>query len=125
MKTLLALVISVLSITTSYSQSYDFDVVKLKTGLYNPYLENYNTDVPDKYVQGMRVYYMNGVILMSDEAHSNYRVIKMLDQSDGCVTYTGTDEKDRDIIIILCATEPMGTLTIIYPKKYYISYYIK
>ena len=112
--------------TNVYSQNYDFTVTKIKSAIYNSYTEKYNDNENIEYPLEMHIYYINGVFAITDEARSNYRVVHIIKENDqGCMSYTATDERNRETLLILCASEGEGALTVIYMKKYYLTYYIK
>lgn len=106
------------------AQQASFNIYKLEYGTYDATNDNYKLNQNSQYV-GMKLTYQNATFLINDEAKSVYMVKEVVDNSDKeCGIYEGEDEKDRDVLIILCAKPNTGTFTVIYKHAYYITYYI-
>lgn len=107
------------------SQSAVYKVVKSVIHDYN-----YSTDDYEQgktfYPTDMKITRYDNLLIVDDKAHSNYKMTQMLDSKDpDCLNAVGEDEKESTVGMSFCKSGEYLVITVLYPKKFSISYYTR
>lgn len=115
--TIAAILISTLSFSQSDLSLYR--VTKAVIAYYNQETKGWDEAEP-RYPSNMRIICNGNLISVTDVASSNYRIKETLNRTSHSASFLATDEKERDMGIII-TTE---SILILYASDFYIKYYI-
>lgn len=125
MKKLVLLCIMLLSLGAHAQDKYK--VRKTYSALYNRITDSYdyaNTTYP----QNMYVTFITKMhFKINDENHSEYWTQSQLseDKDVNCVNFYAIDEKNEAMGLKVCNVDNTKSITILYPEKYYVIYYLE
>lgn len=126
MKYILPLCIMFLLSLGTYAQD-QYKIRKTYSALYNRITDAYdynNTTYPTTmYV----TFITKNHFKINDEAHSEYWSKDQLseDKDVNCVNFLAVDEKDETMGLKVCNVDGTRSITILYPEKYYVIYYLE
>lgn len=127
MKKQILTIAAILFCAVSFSQTSNnafngislYKVTKVVSAVYNEETNGWDEDEPT-YPSAMRIVSQGNLIVVTDEAKSNYRIKKILNEDEDSYSFLATDEKERDMGILLTRDK----IIVLYANQYYIKYFV-
>lgn len=123
MKKQILTIAAILFCAVSFSQSNSLSMYKVTKVVLATWNENTNgwDEEEPTYPSTMRIVSHGNLITITDEARSNYRIKKILNETENSYSFLATDEKERDMGILMMKDR----IIVLYANQYYVKYFIE